>query len=48
MEVKIGEEGDTVEMILPQYLPINTWSIEANKLFKDKQEDYLLKIVITD
>lgn len=89
-------------MILPQYLPINTWSIEeenfinlnayekikypvkeenmlegvsasvqkfniqvaegdtreiffkwtnvneANKLFKDEQEDYLLKIVITD
>lgn len=102
MEVKIGEEGDAVEMILPQYLSINIWSIEeenfiklnayekitypvkdenmlegvsvsvqkfnmqvtegetreilfkwanvneANKLFKDKQEDYLLKIVILD
>lgn len=101
IEVKLGEDKNEVEITLPQYLPINTWSVseenfinlnsysktiypvkdenmlegisstvqkfnievaegqttelffkwaninESNKLFKDKNEDYLLKIVVS-
>lgn len=102
IEVKIDKARDELEISLPQYLPINTWSLEeetyldvtsyskiaypikkenmlegpspnvqnfkiqllegertdlvfkwanvneADKLFKDKQEDYLLKIILID
>lgn len=102
IEVKIDKARDEIEISLPQYLPINTWSLEegtyldltsynkiaypikkenmlegvspnvqnfkiqlpegegtdlvfkwanvneADKLFKDKQEDYLLKIILLD
>lgn len=101
IKIKMEEKSDIVEVILPQYLPINYWSIgeeeyknlisysrtsfpikdkymiegvsaevqrfkiqvakdetteillkwsninEADKLFKDKKEDYLLKIVVS-
>lgn len=101
IEVKRDKERDDLEISLPQYLPINTWSLEegdyldltsynkiaypikkenmlegispnvqnfkiqlleggtelvfkwanvneADKPFKDKQEDYLLKIILLD
>lgn len=101
IEVKRDKERDDLEISLPQYLPINTWSLEegdyldltsynkiaypikkenmlegispnvqnfkiqlleggtelvfkwanvneADKPFKDKQEDYLLKIILRD
>lgn len=102
IEVKIDKGREDLEISLPQYLPINTWSLEegtyldltsyskiaypikkenmlegispnvqnfkiqlpegeetelvfkwanvneADKLFKDKQEDYLLKIILRD
>lgn len=80
IQIKMKKKSDIVEVILPQYLPVNYWSIgekeyinlisysrtsfpikdkrmmegrsaaninEANKLFKDKKEDYLLKIVVS-
>lgn len=101
IQIKMDKKSDIVEVILPQYLPVNYWSIgekeyinlisysrtsfpikdkrmmegrsaevqrfriqvamdetteillkwsninEANKLFKDKKEDYLLKIVVS-
>lgn len=101
IQIKMGEKSDIVEVILPQYLPVNYWSIgekeyinlisysrtsfpikdkhmmegrsaevqrfkiqvamdetteillkwsninEEEKLFKDKKEDYLLKIVVS-
>lgn len=102
IEVKIDKAREDLEISLPQYLPINTWSLEeetyldltsyskiaypikkenmlegispnvqnfkiqlpegertelvfkwanvneADKLFKDKQEDYLLKIILVN
>ena len=102
IEVKIDKGREDLEISLPQYLPINTWSLEeetyldvtsyskiaypikkenmlegvspnvqnfkiqlpegegielvfkwanvneSTKLFKDKQEDYLLKIILRD
>lgn len=101
IQIKMEKDNDTVEVILPRYLPINYWSIgekeymdlisysrtsftikdenmiegvsaeiqsfkiqvpmdetteillkwsninEEDKLFKDKKEDYLLKIVVS-
>lgn len=101
IKITMNEEDDIVEVILPQYLPINNWSIEekeyihlisydridfpikdknmiegissvvqkfqfqisrgenteillkwsnineVDKLFKDKKEDYLLRIVVS-
>lgn len=101
IEIKMDEDRDLVELILPQYLPINYWSLdekeylnlisynkidfpikdenivegpsravqkfvlnlasgesseillkwanvdEVDKLFKDKKEDYVLKIKVT-
>ena len=101
IEVKMDQDSDIVEIVLPQYLPINYWSLdekenlnlvsysmidfpiknenmlegpspavqrfvlnvargetseillkwsnvdESDKLFKDKKEDYLLKIVVS-